>query len=140
MSFEIVNPSALGRPSGWSNGLLAAGGGRVLFVAGQAPTDASGAVAATDFVGQFRLALEKVIAVVRAAGGAPEHIGRFTIFVTDLDQYRATRKPLGEAYRTIMGSHYPAMALVEVKRLLDPGALVEIEATAVLPAESPPPR
>jgi enamine deaminase RidA (YjgF/YER057c/UK114 family) len=133
MSFEIVNPSSLGRPSGWSNGLLARESGRVLFVAGQAPTDASGAVPPSDFVDQFRLALEKVITVVRTAGGRPEHIGRLTIYVSDLDAYRASRTPLGDAYRGLMGSHYPAMALVEVRRLLDAGALVEIEATAVLP-------
>lgn len=133
MTFDIVNPEALGRPSGWSNGMLAPAGGRVLFVAGQAATDSSGAVSSRDFVEQFRLALEKVVTVVRAAGGGPEHIGRLTIFVTDLDAYRASRKPLGEAYRRLMGTHYPAMALVEVKRLLDQGAVVEIEATAVLP-------
>ena len=133
MSFEIVNPAALGRPSGWNNGLLATAGGRVLFVAGQTAAT-EGTVTATDFVSQFRIALDKVLAVVRAAGGGPEHVGRLTIYVTDLDAYRASRKPLGEAYRSLMGRHYPAMALVEVKRLLDPGVLVEIEATAVVPA------
>ena len=132
MSFEIVNPASLGRPSGWNNGLLAAAGGRVLFVAGQTAAT-EGTVTATDFVSQFRIALDKVLTVVRAAGGGPEHVGRLTIYVTDLDVYRASRKPLGEAYRALMGSHYPAMALVEVKRLLDGGALVEIEATAVVP-------
>lgn len=133
MSFEIVNPASLGRPSGWNNGLLGAAGGRVLFVAGQtAATDDT--VKVVDFVSQFRIALEKILAVVREAGGSAADIGRFTIYVTDLDAYRASRKPLGEAYRAVMGAHYPAMALVEVKRLLDPGALVEIEATAVVAA------
>ena len=136
MSFEIFNPAALGTPSGWSNGLLAPPGGRILFVAGQSAAGSAGA-AVGDLVAQFRVVLEKVLTVVGAAGGRPEHIGRFTIYVTDLDAYRAGRKPIGEAYRALMGRHYPAMALVEVKRLLDPGALVEIEATAVLPAEPP---
>ncbi|HEX9580938.1 MAG TPA: RidA family protein [Gemmatimonadales bacterium] len=131
MSFEIVNPASLGRPSGWSHGLLASAGGRVLFVAGQTAATGGG-VATTDFVSQFRLALEKVLTVVRAAGGSPEDVGRFTIYVTDLDVYRASRKPLGVAYQSLMGTHYPAMALVEVKRLVDAGVLVEIEATAVV--------
>jgi enamine deaminase RidA (YjgF/YER057c/UK114 family) len=135
VTFEIINPDALGRPSGWNHGLLAPAGGRVLFVAGQTAA-AGGRVARADFVVQFRTALERVLAVLRQAGGDAEHIGRFTIYVTDLDAYRATRKQLGEAYRDLMGRHYPAMALVEVKRLLDPGALVEIEATAVLPGET----
>jgi enamine deaminase RidA (YjgF/YER057c/UK114 family) len=126
MSFEIINPESLGRPSGWNNGMLAAAGGRVLFVAGQA------APAAGDLVAQWAAALERVLAVVRAAGGGPQDIGRMMIYVTDRAAYLAQRKPLGEVHRRLMGRHYPAMALVEVKALVDPHALVEIEATAVL--------
>jgi enamine deaminase RidA (YjgF/YER057c/UK114 family) len=84
-------------------------------------------------VEQWSRALAKVLAVVREAGGSPEDIGRLTIYVTDLQAYRANLKPLGEAYRELMGSHYPAMALVEVKGLVDAGAVIEIEATAVVP-------
>ena len=130
--FEIINPAELGAPRGWNNGLLAQAGGRTLFIAGQTARDASGQVPAADFVSQFDGALGNVLAVLRQAGGEPGHIGRFTIYVTDMAQYRASRQPLGEVYRRRMGSHFPAMALVEVKSLVDRNAVVEIEATAVL--------
>jgi NAD(P)-dependent dehydrogenase (short-subunit alcohol dehydrogenase family) len=130
--FAIINPEELGAPRGWSNGMLAQAGGRTLFIAGQTARDASGQVAAADFVSQFDRALGNVLAVVRQAGGEPEDIGRLTIYVTDIAQYRAGLKPLGDVYRRRMGTHYPAMALVEVKSLVDQAAVVEIEATAVL--------
>ncbi len=128
----IINPEELGAPRGWNNGMLAPTGGRTLFIAGQTARDGSGRMAAGDFVSQFDRALGNVLAVVRQAGGVPGDIGRFTIYVTDVAQYRASLKPLGEAYRRRMGTHYPAMALVEVTSLVDPEAVVEIEATAVL--------
>jgi NAD(P)-dependent dehydrogenase (short-subunit alcohol dehydrogenase family) len=128
----IINPTELGAPRGWSNGMLAQVGGRILFIAGQTARDGSGKVSAADFVPQFDRALGNVLAVVRQAGGKPEDIGRFTIYVTDMAQYRASLKPLGEVYRRWMGTHYPAMALVEVTSLVDVQAMVEIEATAVL--------
>jgi enamine deaminase RidA (YjgF/YER057c/UK114 family) len=130
--FAIVNPEELGAPRGWSNGMLASPGGRMLFIAGQTARDGSGAVPAADFVTQFDRALGNVLAVLRQAGGRPEDVGRFTIYVTDMAQYRGSLKPLGETYRRRMGTHYPAMALVQVTSLVDPHALVEIEATAVL--------
>ena len=130
--FTIVNPEELGAPRGWNNGMLAQEGGRTLFIAGQTALDASGRVAAADFVTQFDQALGNVLAVLGAAGGEPRDIGRFTIYVTDMGQYRGSLKPLGQVYRRRMGTHYPAMALVEVRSLVDANALVEIEATAVL--------
>jgi enamine deaminase RidA (YjgF/YER057c/UK114 family) len=130
--FTIINPEELGAPRGWSNGMLAQAGGRTLFIAGQTARDASGQVAAADFVSQFDRALSNVLAVLRQAGGEPGDIGRFTIYVTDMAQYRTSLKRLGEVYRRWMGTHFPAMALVEVKSLVDPLAVVEIEATAVL--------
>lgn len=133
MTYRVVNPESLGEPRGWNNGLLAEPGGRVLFVAGQTAREANGTIRASGFVPQFARALENVLAVVREAGGAPEDIGRLTVFVTDLGRYRESLKPLGEAYRGLMGRHYPAMAVVEVTGLVDGDALVEIEATAVLP-------
>ncbi|MFQ5689070.1 MAG: RidA family protein [Gemmatimonadota bacterium] len=133
MSFRILNPDALAKPRGWNHGLLADAGGRVLFVAGQTATDARGEAAGLDFAAQFERALANVLAVVREAGGRPEDVGRLTIYVTDLEAYRSCRKELGEAYRRHMGGHYPAMALVEVAGLVDEGAAVEIEATAVIP-------
>jgi enamine deaminase RidA (YjgF/YER057c/UK114 family) len=125
--FEIVNPDELGRPSGFSHGLVAPAGGRVLFVAGQSAPDAG------DFVAQFAAALDRALAVVRTAGGRPEHVARLTVYVTDMAAYRGSRTRLGDVWRAAMGRHYPAMALVEVTSLVDVGAMVEIEATAVLP-------
>jgi len=132
MSFEIVNPKSLGEPKGWNNGLIAPPGGRLLFVAGQAGWESDAAGLAPGFVEQFGRALDKVMAVVREAGGSAEDVGRVTIYVTDLAAYQANRKALGEAWRARLGKHYPAVAMLEVKGLVDRGALVEIEATAVL--------
>lgn len=126
MSFEIVNPDSLGRPSGWNHGMLGPAGGRVLFVAGQTAPDHPGLVAQWDAV------LARIVTVLQAAGGTPAQIGRMTVYVTDRAAYLANLKPLGEVHRKHLGRHYPATALVEVTALVDPQALVEIEATAVL--------
>lgn len=131
-TWDRFDPASLGPPRGWTNGLLAPAGGRVLFVAGQDAANADGAVDSDDFVEQFDLALAKTLAVVAEAGGSAHDIGRMTIFVTDLDAYRAARGALGEVWRARMGRHYPAMSLVEVSRLVDPRGKVEIEATAVI--------
>ena len=130
--FAIINPEELGAPRGWNNGMLAQAAGRTLFIAGQTARDGSGQVLAADFVAQFDRALGNVLAVLRQAGGELGDIGRFTIYVTDMAHYRSSLKPLGEVYRRRMGTHFPAMALVEVTSLVDPQAVVEIEATAVL--------
>ena len=132
MPFEIVNPPALGEPRGWNNGLLAPAAGRTLFVAGQAGWETGAAGTPPGFAGQFARALDKVLEVVRAAGGTPTEVARLTVFVTDVAAYRAERKALGGIWRERFGTYYPAIALVEVKGLVDRGALVEIEATAVL--------
>ncbi len=133
MSYEIINPEDLGAPKGWNNGMLAPRNGRILFVAGQAPSDDTGTVEAADFVTQFSLALARAIRVVEAAGGKVEDIGRLTIFVSDMDAYRSSMSSLGAAYRALMGLHYPAMSLVEVSRMVDDNAIIEIETTAVIP-------
>jgi len=130
--YTVVNPPELGAPRGWNNGMLDRGGGRTLFIAGQTARDDSGKVPPADFPTQFDRALANVLAVLQQAGGSPGDIGRFTIYVTDVATYRAALKPLGEAYRRRMGGHYPAMALVQVTSLVDPDAMVEIEATAIL--------
>ena len=132
MSFEAINPESLGTPRGWTNGMLAPAGGRLLFVAGQDAAEPEGEVTTDDFVEQFRIALDKTLTIVRGAGGSAADIGRMTIYVTDLDAYRAERTSIGVVYRAIMGRHFPAMALMEVKRLVDPRGKVEIEATAVI--------
>ena len=133
MSMRVVNPEELGAPVGYSNGMLAEAGGRLLFVAGQVAWDASQRVVCEDFPGQFAQALDNVLAVVRQAGGRPEHVGRMTIYVTDVAEYTADLRGVGAAYRERMGRHYPAMSLVQVAALLEEGAKLEIEATAVIP-------
>ncbi len=132
MTFEIINPESLGAPRGWNHGMLAPAGGRVLFVAGQVASDDSGRVPKTGFVAQWAQTLENVLAVVRAAGGRPEDIGRLTVYVTDRQAYLRSLKRLGEVHRRLMGRHYPAMALVGVRALVEPNASVEMEATAII--------
>jgi len=132
MSMERVNPKALGEPKGWSNGILAPSGGRVLFIAGQAGWEEDSTGPPLEFADQFARALDKVLTVLREAGGQPTDLARLTIYVTDLPAYRASRKAIGEAWRERLGKYYPAVALVAVSGLVDHGALVEIEATAVL--------
>lgn len=130
---DVVNPSSLAQPRGYSNGLLFPAGGRVLFVAGQVGWDREGKFPSTDFAEQFDLALSNALEVVRAAGGGPEHVGRLTIYVTDKREYNAKIKEIGAVWRARMGKSFPAMALVQVAALLEDEAKVEIEATAVIP-------
>jgi enamine deaminase RidA (YjgF/YER057c/UK114 family) len=132
MSWRIVNPKSLPEPHGWNHGVLAPAKGRVLFVAGQIGVDPGGREAPA-FVDQFDAALANVLAVVRAAGGLPEHIGRLTVYITDMNVYRANPRALRERWQKHMGRYYPAMSLVEVKSLAEKFAQVEIEATAVVP-------
>ena len=128
-----INPAALGAPRGYSSGMLAPAGGRLLFVAGQIGWDAEQNIVEGGFAEQFAQALANVVAVVREAGGEPSDLGNLTIFVTDHREYIAGLKKVGDAYREIMGRHYPAMALVEVQALLEPSAKVEIQGQAILP-------
>ncbi len=138
MSLELLNPPELGTPSGWNNGLLAPAGARLLFVAGQTATDDSGTVPDIGFVDQWARVLDRVLTIVRAAGGGPNDIARMTVFVSDRQAYLDSRKALGIVWRERMGKHYPAMALVEVQALVDPHAMVEIETTAVIAYEPHP--
>ena len=132
MAFEFINPESLGSPRGYSNGVLAASGGRLLFIAGQIAWDEQQKISSLDFVEQFDQALANVIKVVREAGGQPEAIARLLIYVTDKREYRSRTREIGERYRARMGQHYPAMALLEVKGLLEDRAQVEIEGIAVI--------
>ena len=127
---KIINPPGLPPPRGYSNGVVAEG--RMLFVAGQIGWNESSRLVGDNFIDQFDQALANVLTVVTAAGGAPESVSRLTIFITDKGQYLSATEEIGQRYRARMGRHYPAMSLVEVKALLEPGALVEIEATAVI--------
>ncbi len=133
MDFETIQPPGWARPKGYSNGIAVSGAGKLLFIAGQVAWDANQRLVPGDFAAQFRQALLNVIAVLGAAGGWPEHIVRMTVYVTDKKLYLAQTREIGTAWKAILGAHYPAMALVEVAGLLEDGALVEIEATAVLP-------
>lgn len=104
----------------------------MLFVAGQIGWTARAELISDRFADQFDQALANVLSVVRAAGGTPESLARLTIYVTDKAQYLSAQQETGERYRARMGRHYPPMTLVVVRSLLEPGALVEIEATAVI--------
>jgi enamine deaminase RidA (YjgF/YER057c/UK114 family) len=128
---ESINPEGWPRPSGYSNGVLA--DGRFLAIAGQIGWDERCTLVGTTLLAQAAQALRNIVAILRAAGGAPEHLVRMTWYVTDKAEYRAAMRELGAAYREILGNVYPAMTLVQVAGLLEEGAVVEIEATAVLP-------
>jgi enamine deaminase RidA (YjgF/YER057c/UK114 family) len=132
MTFDIINPAVLGEPKGWNNGMLAPAGGRILFVAGQTARGGDGRIVDGGIAAQWAQALSNVLAVVREAGGDATSIGRMTIYVTDRTAYLAERSALGAVWRNAMGRHFPAVALVEVCGLVDDGAVVEIEATAVI--------
>ena len=129
---KTINPKSLGRPRGYSNGQLTVPGPRLLFVAGQVGWDEEQRLVSDDFVEQFDRALRNLLAVVIEAGGAPGGVARLVVYVTDKREYLARTAEIGERWRALMGRHYPAMALVEVKGLLEDGAKVEIEGVAVL--------
>ena len=127
---QILQPPGWPRPRGYANGVAAQG--RLVFVAGQIGWDASGAIVSDDLVDQLRQTLENTLAVLREAGAGPQHVTRMTWYVTDKREYLARARELGEAYRTLMGRHHPAMAVVEVSALIEDRAKVEIETTAVI--------
>jgi enamine deaminase RidA (YjgF/YER057c/UK114 family) len=129
---EYLNPPGWPTPNGYANGVAASG--RLVFVAGQIGWDQTGTLATGGLVGQARQALRNCLAVLAQAGGGPEHVARMSWFVVDRADYVAQRAAIGEVYRELMGRTYPAMSLYEVG-LLEPGALVEIEVTAVIPEE-----
>jgi enamine deaminase RidA (YjgF/YER057c/UK114 family) len=129
MSLTILQPAGWPRPKGFANGILARG--EMVFVGGMIGADSQGRLA-EGFIAQTRQALENIAAVLAEANASPEHIVRLTWYVRDMDEYVADLPALGAAYREVMGRHFPAMAVVEVTRLLEPLARLEIEATAVL--------
>ena len=131
MGHKLIQPSHFPKPRGYANGIV--GEGRTLHIAGQIAWDKDARIVSPDFATQFLLALDNVIAVVREAGGATEHLVKLVAFVTDLDAYRAATSAIGEGWRARLGTYYPAMSLVKVAGLLEPGALVEIEGVAMLP-------
>ncbi|HCT75740.1 MAG TPA: enamine deaminase RidA [Micromonosporaceae bacterium] len=129
---ERINPSTLAKPSGFSHAVLASGS-RLVFLAGQTALDRSGHIAGATVVEQFELALDNLLTALRAAGGQPQHLASLTIYVLDLEGYRAQAAAIGQIWRRLAGSHYPALAGVGVARLWDAEALVEVQGIAVLP-------
>jgi len=132
MKHEIMLPDGWPTPKGYSNGILAENG-KILFMAGQVGWDENETFHSTELVPQFEQALKNILAIVKKAGGEPWHICRMTCFCTDRKQYLASRIELGKTWKKLMGNHYPCMSMIFVVDLLDHPAVVEIEATAVIP-------
>ncbi len=130
MTLTALHPRGWPAPKGYSNGLM--GEGRLVILGGQIGWDAQGRFA-EGFVPQVKQALANILLVLAEAGGRPEHIARLTWYVTDIAAYRNSLAELGPAYRAVMGRHFPAMTLVQVVALVEAEAMVEIEATAILP-------
>ncbi len=129
---KVLQPEGWPRPSGYANGVAAHG--HIICVAGQVGWDPiASEVRTSDFGEQVRIALENVLAVLTSGGAGPRDVVRLTWFVTDLEEYAAARKAIGAHFRALFRGHYPAMSVVQVAGLLEPGAKVEIEATAVVP-------
>ena len=128
---KTIQPEGWAKPRGYANGMLAPDG--TLHVGGQIGWEADQVFRAHDFVGQFEQVLRNILAVVEAAGGRAEHIARLTWFVKNKAEYMARQREVGEAYRRVMGRHFPAMSVVMVADLVEPEALLEIEATAHIP-------
>lgn len=124
-------PEGWPRPKGYANGIAASG--EIVFVAGQIGWTPEGRFEETSLAGQFRQTLDNTLEVLTAAGAAPEHVARMTWYITDKRAYLASLAEIGAIWREKMGRHYPAMAVVEVKALIEDAALIEIETTAVIP-------
>ena len=128
---QTLNPPGWARPKGYSNGIAASG--RMVFVSGMVGWDAQERFQAADLVGQVRQVLTNIVAVLAEGGARPEHIVRMTWYVTDKREYVAASRPIGEAYRAVIGRHYPVMTALQVPALIEDQAKVEIEVTAVIP-------
>jgi enamine deaminase RidA (YjgF/YER057c/UK114 family) len=125
-----LQPPGWPQPKGYANGVEAEG--KLIFVGGMIGWNEHGEFPTQELAGQVRQALENVVAVLEEAGATPENVARLTWYVTSADEYVEHQKEIGAAYRAVMGRHFPAMAVVEVSRLVEKQAKVEIEATAVL--------
>ena len=132
---QILQPPGWARAKGFSNGVACKG--TLVFIAGQIGWTGRGEWKERAFAGQFRQALQNILDVLKEAHGRPEHIVRLTWYVLDKKEYLAAQKEVGEAYRQLMGRHYPAMAVVQVSGLVEDEARLEIEATAVIAEDSP---
>ena len=128
---QILQPPSWARAKGFSNGIVASG--KMVFIAGQVGCTGQGEWKEKSFAGQFRQTIRNILDVLAEAKGKPEHIVRLTWYVLDRDEYLASLKEVGAAYRELMGRHYPTMAVVQVSGLVESQAKLEIEATAVIP-------
>jgi len=131
VSIERINPGELARPSGFSHAVTASGG-RMVFLAGQTALDPAGRIAGSGVVRQFERALANLLTALRAAGGRPSDLVSLTVYLVDVDDYRAHARAIGEVWRGLAGRDYPAMAAIGVRRLWDPEALVEVQGIAVV--------
>ncbi|WP_217245846.1 RidA family protein [Streptomyces sp. AC602_WCS936] len=132
MTAERLNPPELSPPTGFSHAVVATGT-RVVFLAGQTALDTDGKVTGDTLPAQFEQALTNLLTALRAAGGTPADLARVTVYATDVAAYRTHAAELGRTWRELAGRDYPAMAVVEVVRLWDERALVELDGFAVLP-------
>jgi enamine deaminase RidA (YjgF/YER057c/UK114 family) len=132
---RVLQPPGWARPKGFSNGIAARG--ELVFIAGQVGWTGQGEWREKTFAGQFRQALGNILSVLKEANGRPEHIVRLTWYVLDKQEYLASVREVGAAYRQLMGRHYPTMAVVQVSGLVEDEARLEIEATAVVPERQP---
>ncbi len=130
MSLERINPASLARPSGFSHAVV--GAGKIVFLAGQTAMDADGQIVGAGVVAQFERALANLLTALGAAGGEPHQLASLTIFIVDVPDYRAHVREIGEVWRRLVGTDYPAMAGIGIARLWDTTALVEIQGFAVL--------
>jgi len=135
MTLERINPEALARPSGFAHAVRATGTVTV-HLAGQTAMDAEGRIVGGGVVAQFEQALTNVLTALRAAGGGPEHLASMTIYIVDVEDYRAHAREIGQVWRRLAGTDYPATAGIGVARLWDDDALVELQGTAELPVAS----
>jgi enamine deaminase RidA (YjgF/YER057c/UK114 family) len=131
MSIETLQPAEWPRPSGYANGVAARG--RMIFISGQIGWDAQGQFGSDNLTEQVRQALRNIVRVLKEAQGEPRHLVRLTWYVLSRDAYLREAREIGAAYREVLGKHFPAMSVVEVRGLVEQRALVEIEATAVIP-------
>ena len=129
-SLQILQPAGWAKPRGYSNGIAASG--RQVFVGGQIGWNAQCQFESDDFVAQVEQTLRNIVAVLAEAGAGPQHVTRMTWYILDKREYLDRGKEVGEAYRRVIGKHFPAMALLVVAGLLEDRAKVEIEATAVV--------